>query len=321
MTTLENIIYPTQKKLFRYLKKQFHKNTVSVKGKYILVKGTAPIMLVAHLDTVHMNPVKIICKNRDGSVWMSPEGIGGDDRCGVYGILKVYESAKVKPWLLFTCDEEIGCVGAGVFADDLARRNYLPKDLKKIKCIIEIDRRGSNDAVFYGCDNTDFEAYVNSKGFKTAIGSFSDICYVAPELGVAAVNLSSGYYNAHTEHEFIVVPELEWVIEKVIEMVEESVDDAFPRYEYIEKKKAVTIRDWSYSRHYDDVLNDFYKVPSDLNDLEKRAYVELLDYGYCDRQELEDLRAHYGNDFLLTLHEIEMGEPIEEDEDGLPNRT
>ena len=173
MTTLENIIYPTQKKLFSYLKKQFHKNTVSVKGKYILVKGTAPIMLVAHLDTVHMNPVKIICKNRDGSVWMSPEGIGGDDRCGVYGILKVYESAKVKPWLLFTCDEEIGCVGAGVFADDLARRNYLPKDLKKIKCIIEIDRRGSNDAVFYGCDNTDFEAYVNSKGFKTAIGSFA----------------------------------------------------------------------------------------------------------------------------------------------------
>ena len=311
MTTLENIIYPTQKKLFSYLKKQFHKNTVSVKGKYILVKGTAPIMLVAHLDTVHMNPVKIICKNRDGSVWMSPEGIGGDDRCGVYGILKVYESVKVKPWLLFTCDEEIGCVGAGVFADDLARRNYLPKDLKKIKCIIEIDRRGSNDAVFYSCDNTNFEAYVNGKGFKTAIGSFSDICYVAPELGVAAVNLSSGYYNAHTEHEFIVVPELEWVIEKVIEMVEESVDDAFPRYEYIEKKKAVTIRDWNYY----DTLGDFYNVPKELTEPEKEAYVNLLDYGYYDNKGLEDLRAKYGNDFLLTLYEIVTGESLEGEED------
>lgn len=319
MTTLENVIYPTQKKLFSYLKKQFHKNTVSVKGKYILVKGTAPIMLVAHLDTVHKNRVKTICKNRDGSVWMSPEGIGGDDRCGVYGILKVYESAKVKPWLLFTCDEEIGCVGAGVFADDLARRNYLPKDLKKIKCIVEIDRRGSNDAVFYDCDNIDFEAYVNSKGFKTAIGSFSDICYVAPELGVAAVNLSSGYYNAHTKHESIVVSELEWVIEKVIEMVEESVDDAFPRYEYIEKKKAVTIRDWDYYEKVD----DFYSVPKELTALEKKAYVDLLDYGYYDEKELEYVRVKYGNDFLITMCEIVTGESLKEegDLDGVQHRV
>lgn len=323
MTTLENVIYPTQKKLFNRLKKRFHGKTVSSHGDYILVKGEAPIMLVAHLDTVHKSPVKTICKSRDKTVWMSPEGIGGDDRCGVYAILKAYESVDVKPWLLFTCDEEIGCVGAGVFADDFKTKKYLPKELKKLKCIVEIDRRGSDDAVFYDCDNADFEAYVNGKGFKTALGSFSDICYIAPGLGVAAVNLSSGYYNAHTEHEFIVVPELERIIEKVIEMVCESTDAEFPRYEYVEKEKAVTIRDWSYSRYYEDVLSDFYNVPSDLNDLEKRAYVELLDYGYHDEKELDDLRAQYGNEFLLTLYETDTGESLyeEDDEDAIPYRV
>lgn len=322
MTTLENVIYPTQKKLFNRLKKQFYRTSVSSYGDYILVKGEAPIMLVAHLDTVHKTPVKTICKSRDKTVWMSPEGIGGDDRCGVYALLKAYESVDVKPWLLFTCDEEIGCVGAGAFADDFKTKKYLPKELKKLKCIVEIDRRGSDDAVFYDCDNADFEAYINSKGFKTAFGSFSDICCVAPELGVAAVNLSSGYYNAHTEHEFIVVPELERVVEKVIEIVNESTKAEFPRYEYVERKKLATISDWSYSQYYD-ALSDFYDAPSDLNDLEKRAYVELLDYGYHDEKELDDLRAQYGNEFLLTLYEIDTGESLyeEDDEDALSNRV
>lgn len=322
MVTLENVIYPTQRKLFNRLKKQFYRTSVSSYGDYILVKGEAPIMLVAHLDTVHKTPVKTICKNRDKTVWMSPEGIGGDDRCGVYAILKAYESVEAKPWLLFTCDEEVGCVGAGAFADDFKTKKYLPKELKKLKCIVEIDRRGSDDAVFYDCDNTDFEAYINSKGFKTALGSFSDICYIAPGLGVAAVNLSSGYYNAHTEHEFIVVPELERVVEKVIEIVNESTKAEFPRYEYVERKKLATISDWNYSQYYD-VLNDFYDVPSDLNDLEKRAYVELLDYGYHDEKELNDLRAQYGNEFLLTLYEIDTGESLyeEDDEDALPHRV
>ena len=57
--------------------------------------------------------------------------------------------------------------------------------------------------MYYDCDNPEFEAYITSKGFETQCGSLSDISYVAPELGVAAVNLSSGYYNAHTQHEYI----------------------------------------------------------------------------------------------------------------------
>ena len=45
---------------------------------------------------------------------------------------------------------------------------------------------------------------------------------IAPELKTAAVNLSSGYYNAHTQHEFINCSELEKVIEKVVEIKNDS---------------------------------------------------------------------------------------------------
>ena len=84
-----------------------------------------------------------------------------------------------------------------------------------LKLIIEIDRRGSNDAVFYQCANIDFEKYIIGKGFKTAQGSFSDILLIAPKLSIAAVNLSSGYYNAHSLHEYIIRSELESTTKKI----------------------------------------------------------------------------------------------------------
>ncbi len=105
------------------------------------------------------------------------------------------------------CDEEIGGLGAKKFC--LAHKQHqLSKELDGLKFLIELDRKGKNDAVYYQCDNPDFEAYITDKGFKTEQGSFSDISLIAPELGIAAVNLSSGYYSPHTFHEYIIRSEL-----------------------------------------------------------------------------------------------------------------
>ena len=231
--TLEEFIYPTQRKLFKQLCKTYDKQALVYKGKFILVRGEAPVMLVAHLDTVHSEPVRDICTSCDGNILMSPQGIGGDDRCGVYALSTVYDLADKKPWLLFTCDEEIGGRGAEMFCR-LHTMKRLPDELDKLKFIVEIDRRGSCDAVYYDCSNPDFEDYVSSKGFVTATGSFSDISLVAPELGVAAVNLSSGYYNAHTLHEYINRAELEATIEMVCEMVSDAALEDFPAFEFFD---------------------------------------------------------------------------------------
>ena len=207
--TIDCILPLTQNELFsclaKFFKRQKNQKVFAVKKSYILVEGNAPIMLVAHLDTVHKTPVQTICRSEDGNILMSPEGIGGDDRCGVYALLEVYRKAETKPWLLFTCDEEIGGYGAEHFCKDF-RDNQFPNELKAIKLIVEIDRKGSQDAVYYDCDCPELEAYIATKGFQTDFGTFSDICLISPTMGIASVNLSSGYYNAHTLHEYILSP-------------------------------------------------------------------------------------------------------------------
>ena len=183
---LESIVRLTQKELKQQVKLELEEmgyKPISKKG-FLYAEGEHPVLLVAHLDTVHKTPVQSICYSTDGRVMMSPEGIGGDDRCGVYMILEIIKSARCH--VLFCEDEEIGCQGARAFANSKIR--------PQVNYIVEMDRRGSNDAVFYRCANPDFTDFVCGFGFDHALGSFSDICAVAPRLGVAAVNISAGYH-------------------------------------------------------------------------------------------------------------------------------
>lgn len=294
MKSLEDFLKPTQKELFARLRTRYKGRINACKNSYILVRGEAPVLLVAHLDTVHSEPVKQICKTRNGETLMSPQGIGGDDRCGVYALNAAYEQSEIKPWLLFTCDEETGGVGASVFCAKY-RKGVLPKELNKLKLIIEIDRKGENDAVYYNCGNEDFENYITGKGFKTAFGSFSDISYVAPELGIAAVNLSSGYYNAHTLHEYINRKQLENTVKKVVEIIAESVNPEFPRYEYVEV---------FYGYDGEELYRDEMKIPKTLPEDIREEYEALLDYYTVS--ELERYRIEMGDMIIHYLFEMEF---------------
>ena len=92
--TFENILVKSQKELKRALKKELQElrySPISSKG-FLYAKGTVPVLLVAHLDTVHREGVKIICYSKGGKILMSPQGIGGDDRAGVYMILQLLKS-------------------------------------------------------------------------------------------------------------------------------------------------------------------------------------------------------------------------------------
>lgn len=318
MKPIEFFLKPTQRKLYDMLRKMYKGKTVCCKHCFVLVRGEAPIMLVAHLDTVHKEPVSDICTTADGDILMSPQGIGGDDRCGVYALVRAYEAAEKKPWLLFTCDEEIGGRGADAFCQ-LHEKGKLPKELAELKCLVEIDRRGSEDAVYYDCDNKDFEAYITSKRFVTAYGSFSDISYVAPELGVAAVNLSSGYYNAHTQHEYISRKQLEAVIEKVKTIVADAAQPDFPKYEYVERKRVYLTRwfetDWygqsmklAGDKKNEETLK--VKIPANLPVKYQQMYDELLDVYEAD--ELEYYRENYGDGIIADLYADEIGADVED---------
>lgn len=300
MESIVSYVKPTQQKLFKMLLRRFPKSRIYRKGGYILVTGDAPILLVAHLDTVHKEPPKTICISSDKNILMSPQGIGGDDRCGVYALCKVWERSRKKPSLLFTCDEEIGGIGAGKFCDDW-NAGKIPAALSYVKMIVEIDRKGKNDAVYYDCENDDFEKYVTGKGYKTAYGSFSDISLVAPTIGVAAVNLSSGYYNPHTQHEYIVISETENTIKTVCEMVNDALDPSFPVYEYIEYVphwgdwgNYVTLGDdWGYP------LDDWKEAKESPEKIEQMK-AEIADYYGGDY--LERMMQTYGEEVIPKIY-------------------
>lgn len=175
----------------------------------------------------------------------------------------------------------------------------LPKELDKLKMLIEVDRKGHSDAVYYNCENIEFENYITGKGFKTAFGSFSDISLIAPELGVAAVNLSSGYYNAHTRYEYINLKQLNVTIRKIIDIITDTVTPDFPEYGYVE----------SYSRYGGRYNTYDYWGDTDLSDIPdsiQLQYEALLDF--YSPGELEDIRCEFGDRAIEDLAKAEFGD-------------
>ena len=193
------------------------------KSGFVYAEGEIPVLLVAHLDTVFKRPPETVLYDNEHDMMTATRGLGGDDRCGVFAILKILE--ELKPHVLFTEQEEVGGLGAKKALSKLKRPN--------VKYMIEFDRHGDNDCVFYDCGNTEFINYIESFGFKTEIGVFSDISILGPSWDIATVNISSGYYDEHTYHEYIKVNELLTNIERVKKILKESNDVKY--FDYQEK--------------------------------------------------------------------------------------
>lgn len=238
---------------FLYAVLKGHGYNVVYADGYLYAKGNVPVMLCAHMDTVHDKPVSSIWMSDTGCIW-SPQGIGGDDRCGIYTVL-MNITEEYKPYILFTEDEEIGCIGAEKFSDNVMSGKFDRDDIN-INYIIEIDRKGSGDSVFYECDNPEFEKYINSFGFKTARGSCSDISYVAPALGVAAVNLSCGYYQQHTLKEVVKLDELYETIKRVAEIIKDTAANDREVFEYISAYEYDNWYYYDYRRRHNSIPNE-----------------------------------------------------------------
>ena len=157
----EKICRMSQKALKNHVKQKLqstHGEVVSGDG-YVFAQGKFPVLLMAHLDTVHKKLPNIIEYDEAQDVISSPNGIGGDDRCGVYMIFKILK--KYNCSVLFCEDEEVGCVGADKFVQTVLARQL------SFNYIIEFDRANANDAVFYQCANYDFEKFITKEFYKT----------------------------------------------------------------------------------------------------------------------------------------------------------
>jgi hypothetical protein len=109
--------------------------------------------------------------------------------------------------------------------------------------MIEFDRKNSNDAVFYHCGNEEFIDFVTDvTGFKLAYGTYSDISTLMSASKLCAVNLSSGYYNAHTTLEYVNYAEMMDVIEVAKVLIKEKCDEPF---KYMAKTYTNTAKNYS----------------------------------------------------------------------------
>lgn len=204
------------------------------KEGYIFAKGIIPVCLCAHMDKVpHYQNIKTInrtpilnAKNVVIDVFLSSkQGIGGDDRCGVYAITSMLKLGH-RPSVLFCMGEEIGCCGSHKFCKD-----FPAEFLSDVNAFIQIDRRGSNDCVRYSDQNHELTNAICDFDFSPAFGSCSDISVLMPHFGISGVNLSSGYYNEHNaKREYVSVKDVKILLKRLNKILQSNIFNK--RYEY-----------------------------------------------------------------------------------------
>jgi di/tripeptidase len=177
--------------------------------------------VIAHTDTVHnidtINVMEEMLPNAQGEIKLSlkaynndgnPTGIGGDDKCGVYGCLELLkELPNVKA--AFFVSEETGCKGSS---------NADPVFFENVGYVIQFDAPENNmiseylmgkpmfnrDSEFFNIGGRLITEHFPSDT-KYHRHPYTDIYPLNQNFGLSCFNISIGYYNYHTRNEYVVV--------------------------------------------------------------------------------------------------------------------
>lgn len=200
-------------------------------SKYIYAEHETPIniTLLAHLDTMFSNNEKdIIVKN---NIISSPQGLGADDRAGVYAILQIIKKYKCN--VLFVCDEEYGQKGTKNFV----KSPYFNKFKEHTNFILSLDLCGSNRMKFYNTTNKVFIkdiADITNYNIEPSGTHIADLTilvggYESETTGakfdgcnIAGVNLCCGYENEHKLNEYIDMNVLNKTITKIYTIISKN---------------------------------------------------------------------------------------------------
>jgi putative aminopeptidase FrvX len=181
--------------------------------------------VIAHTDTVHDIDTILVREeqlpNAQGEIKDAlkaynlhgmPTGIGGDDKCGVFACLTLL---KELPYLKasFFVSEETGChgsrkadesffenVGYGIQFD--APENWMITE----KCFGQVlfDR---DSEFFESCDKVLTEG-MDQNYMEYMVHPYTDVYALRGKFNFSCINISIGYYNYHTRHEYVVVEDV-----------------------------------------------------------------------------------------------------------------
>jgi len=176
--------------------------------KFLYVEGKREnkVLLVAHADTVWtikkegelIDSVKIIKK--EGVLIRNTNGpLGVDDRagCAILWLLKDLGHS-----LLITDGEEVGRLGSSFLVEE--NEDIFEEINKKHQFIVEFDRKNGREFKCYDNAGTPkFKKYISEKTGYTEPDKrgFTDIVTLCTE--ICGVNLSIGFYNEHSEEDYI----------------------------------------------------------------------------------------------------------------------
>jgi len=202
VSSLIDVCKLSPEKLFKKMKGLLHhsygkapKFSSYSEDAWLYMPGDIPVCVVSHIDTVHKNLPSIVMVSTDERYISSPDGIGGDDRAGVFIIMKLLEHG-LRPHVLFLNGEETGGKGAHAFVK-------AQKSLKDVNWFVEFDRANTNDVTKYWDTNTGLLDAMKALSFKEVSGTFTDISVLCPHFKISGVNVSAGYYHQHTKEEII----------------------------------------------------------------------------------------------------------------------
>ena len=179
------------------------------------------VCLVAHLDTIgtydaDLRIVQSVLEEEEGCLMHNGGGYF-DDRAGVLGIIALVND-DCHPYIILTGEEEVGCVGAIKLVHDYPTIDLLFGDENLIQCLIELDRQGVLEVVFYDLVYPEFEK-IFTRVFDKKQGSFTDIAVLGPSWEIAAANISVGYYCEHSPQEFFLIEDFCLNINKIYDII------------------------------------------------------------------------------------------------------
>lgn len=253
-----------EKKIRTFIKNHIELNFPGVRvetdkaGNLLITKGLAENYpcLVAHMDQVqdyHSRDFTVV-ETEELLFGYSPskrrhEGLGADDKNGIWVALKCLERFEVMKAAFFV-EEEVGCGGS--YSADISF-------FSDCRFVIQADRRGYKDLIveigrMEICSQSFIEAIHPEKfGYAPTDGMMTDVEALHDNgIGLSCINVSCGYYDPHTDHEFTVKKDLQNCLAFVQHIVEHCTK-VYPQ-------EVLPHRRWGYgvnNSYYDDPFDDW----------------------------------------------------------------
>ena len=223
------------------------------------------------------------------------EGLGADDKNGIWialKCLKKYDTLK----LAFFVSEEVGCVGSGKAVMDF---------FNDCRFVIQPDRRGYQDIIneigWTSLCSPEFLQAAGYKkfGYKETHGMMTDVQELKERgLQVSCINLSCGYYEPHTDHEFTIKKDLMNCL-SLVEHIIENCTEPYPHQPEIPGKRRGIYDE------FDEAMDEIFAL-LDQGELWSAGDHYYIYPSVFPELDMEDYRRIYTE--YYNLNTIEYGE-------------